>query len=264
MSHIGIRPPNGAALVRRVGPEAAARINEIVNDPAVRPWLANDADGVIDMGVALAHPGNVMLLGEHGGCLFFWLGDCRFEVHTFVLPAGRGAWTRAMTEAAFWFMFTRTDCREVLTRVPGPHVAAKAATVAVGMHFQFTEPGGVIFRNRRADLDIYAITLEDWILGAPLLPEAGQWLHNRMAQEAKRLGLTDEPHEDSPAHNRFVGAAFEMARHGQLAKAVGTYNRWAVVVRHATIEIASNNPPAVKFDIGLLVIRGDDIEVVPT
>lgn len=246
----------------------ASHINAILNHPEVRPWIANGGTETIDLTATIEDRRNVVLMGEHGGVAFLWMQPGIYECHTQVLPHARGEWTRQLTEACARYIFTKTDAYEVVTRVPAGHVAAKAAAEAQGMKLEFTRENGCVFRNKVRDVHLYSSRLQDWIPRASGLVERGKWLHERMEAEALRLGIDEPTHEDDENHNRYVGAAIEMALGGQLAKAVSFYNRWASMARHiqggtlSHISLISVDPPVVRFDIGLMRLNGDDIEVI--
>lgn len=248
----------------------ANRLNAILNHPAVRPWVANDDAGVIDVSAAVSNERNVLLMGEHGGMFFVCLQPGIYELHTQVLPSGRGEWARDMAEACALFMFTRTDAFEVLTRIPGGHVAARVAAEAMDMRMEFLREGGCVFKNRVTDLRVYSQRIQEWAARAPGMVDLGRWLHNRMAQEAARLGLPNVLHDDDENHNRYVGVATAMAFGGQPGKAVSYYNRWVSICRHGadgklhTVELVSVNPLVIRFDLGLMKMVGDDIEVIRT
>lgn len=241
---------------------SADRINRVLNDPYVRPWVADSREGVLDVSPQVADEKNVLLMGEHGGVFLFKLLTGFYEVHTQVLRSGRGAWTNAFLAAATHWMFTHTDAVEILTRVPQGHVAAKAATLANHMTYEFTRHRECKFRGALVDVDIYALRLFDWVKHYPAFIDRGRWFHDRLHAEALRLGITTPPHEDDENHNLYVGASFDMIANGELAKGVAFYNRWAIVSRHPPIAIVSSDPPVVKFDIGFLHLKADgDIEV---
>jgi len=68
----------------------AARLNAVVNDPSVYPWVRGTAEGPLDLGGIIADPRHVALMGAHGGCLFVHHQPGIFEAHTQVLESGRG------------------------------------------------------------------------------------------------------------------------------------------------------------------------------
>lgn len=251
-------------MVEIVRETSADRINVILNDEAVRPWVADMSEGVIDITKSVENAHNVLLMGEHGGCMLFKIMPGIYEAHTQVLPPGRGAWAHDFTHEVARWMFTHTDAFDLLTRVPRGHVSAKAATMAVGGRYEFTRPAGCKFRGKLVDVDVYGLRLQDWAATAPGMVERGAWFHEFLAGEAKRLGIDQPTHEDDESHNRYVGVALEMALAGQVGKAVQMYNRWAVVARHRVIYFVSDDPPTIRFDIGLLRMVEGRLEVVQT
>lgn len=246
----------------------ADRINEILNNPAVRPWVANSTDGTIDLTKTVSDSRNYVLVGELGSVVFLFVGEGIYECHTQVLPRGRGEWTRKLTEACARYMFTKTDAYEIMTRIPAGHIAAKAAAEAQGMRFEFTRPNGIVFRDRVVDCHIHSFRLQDWVPRAAHVEETGQWFHERLEAEAQRLGIKESTHEPDENHNRYVGAALEMAFGGMWTKGISFYNRWVTASRQSRdgklqhIHLVSVDPLVIRFDIGLLRIHANDIEVI--
>lgn len=249
-------------MIEIIRETSAERINRVLNDESVRPWVADLSEGVIDITKSVENLNNVLLMGEHGGCMLFKLMPGVYEVHTQILPAGRGAWAHEFAGGVVRWMFLRTDAYELLTRVPRGHVAAKALTLAIGGKYEFTRPSGCLFRGRAVDLYVYALRLQDWASTAPDMVERGAWFHEFLASEAKRLGVTEPTHADDENHNRYVGIALEMALAGQVRKAVLTYNRWSLVSRHRVIQFVSDDPPMIRFDLGLLRFADGKLEVL--
>ncbi len=241
----------------------AERINKILNDPAVRPWVADASLGVVDISKQVENPDNVLLMGVFGGVLLLNILPGVFECHSQALPDGRGPWMKGFVTAALEWFFTRTNGWEITTRVPHGHLAARALTKMFPFRYEFTREKECSFLGRMVDVDIYRMSIHDWVEGSEWAQERGEWVHERMAAEAKRLGITTPAHEDDPQHNRIVGAAIEMARHGQVVKAILFYNRWSYLARHAPISLVSQDPPAVRMDIGVLRLDGDDIRIEP-
>lgn len=235
----------------------ATHANAVLNNPAVRPWVDAPDKGPIDLTAALGDERNICLMGEHGGVLLCRIVTGLYEVHSFVLPSGRGKWFQDfLREAQFW-MFTATDCWEVVTRIARPHLSAKAAALKAGMVLDWSRDDHCQWRERPVPVDIYSLKLQDWINQAPQLMEIGRDFHDQLEREARKLGITQELHEDDPNHNRHVGASYSMCRAGQIGKGVAVYNRWAVASRHPPIEHVSNNPPTIRCDVGLLRLGPD-------
>lgn len=242
---------------------SANAVNAVLNNPEVRPWVADMGEGAIDLTRAVANTNNILLMGEFGGCMFYRIMDGMYEVHTQVLPEGRGQWVKDFLMAVRHFIWTRTDAIEVTTRVPHGHEGAKRAAEFAGMTYEFTRPDCCRFRGADTPVDIYSERIQDWTPKAPFLVDKGEWLHKQMVKEAKRVGIKEKPHDDDENHNRYVGAALEMMRGGQFQKAVAFYNRWAVASRHATIKLISVSPPTIQFDVGSLKFDGNKVEIIP-
>lgn len=110
----------------------ADAVNAVVNDPAVRPYVGPVELGDIDFSALVASEQNMFPFGEHGGFALIWTAPHTREVHTFILPEGRGAWARQAASEGIAMAIERGT--EVLwTRIPpdGPHVRAYA--VGMGM-----------------------------------------------------------------------------------------------------------------------------------
>jgi len=230
----------------------ASRINAVLNHPEIRPWVADMSEGEIDISQQVANPRNVLLMGKYGGCMCFQIFPGVYEVHTQVLPEGRGKWSLDFVRAGSDWMFTRTDCYDILTRVPMGHVAARALALAAGMMPEFQRPDGCKFLGETRPVEIMSFRVQDWMRQAPGLVELGMWFHAELQREAARLDVQEPAHTDDENHNRYAGAALAMIIAGQLKKGVALYNRWAVVSRHKVISIVEENPPVIRFDLGLL------------
>jgi hypothetical protein len=197
-----------------------------------------------------------------------------FEVHTHVLPEGRGEWSDLFIQAGIRWMFTHTEAFEIMTRVPRGHLSAKALTVRSGMSYEFTADHPYQFKGENVAVDIYSLRLQDWAAHGPELEETGRWLHQRFAEEGERLGLVGEwqgpakaegvrwgpLHDDMPSHNRYVGLAYHMAAGGNPARGVLMYNRWALIShrpRNLLCRLVSVDPPTIWFDHTTLTLLPD-------
>ena len=144
----------------------AEALNEIVNDPHVRPWVAPGTEP-LDLTFQVANENNVCLVGEHGCCVFLKAMPGVYEVHTQVKREGRGEWTNALTRACAHWMYLRTDAYEIMTRVPQGHIGAKAAAQNAGMRYDFTREKECLFRGQMIDVHIYSFRIQDWLVVRP-------------------------------------------------------------------------------------------------
>ena len=240
---------------------SGTKINEIVNHPEVRPWVGLGED-YLDLTPVAQNNNNIVLVGDWGGIIFYYLQFGMYECHTQAMPEGRGAWIdRFCTEAARW-MFTRTPCFEIMTRVPKPHISAKHLAMAHGFRYEWTREKECQFRNRVCDVDIYTMRIEDWIAHDEELQGIGHRFHDLLHEAAERYGIKERAHPDDPNHNLYVGAAVEMALKGQPVKALLWYNRWAAVSRHPMISLLNRDPVTMQIDHGLIVqVRDGQLEV---
>ena len=242
-------------IIERV--TSANRINAILNHPAVRPDVADIGDGVIDMSEKIVGTENVCLVGEYGAffCFKFFTGT--YEVHTQILPEGRGVWAKQFAVAGAHYMFAATDCVEILTRVPDGHVAAAVLTRSMGFRAQFSTPPECLFRGRRVACTIYALTIQDWAMSAS--DEGGAMFHEWLNRQV----AAGQPHDLDPDHNRIVSIALDMIKAGQVGKGVIWFNRWAAACRHEGITLIGLDPPRVRFDAGMLVFEDEQIRFEP-
>lgn len=78
----------------------AARINEVINHPTVRPAVGMPELDDLDMTPVVERPEHWFLMGDHGGFALTWSAPATYEWHSFILPEGRGKWAAdARTEA---------------------------------------------------------------------------------------------------------------------------------------------------------------------
>jgi GNAT superfamily N-acetyltransferase len=106
------------------------RINEVANHPSVAPHIG--AVGWVDLSCAVVAP-NFALFGEHGGLLMSWSSPFTFEVHTLILPDGRGKWAFQFVNQAIDYM-RNTGIKRLWTRVR--HDARHTALFTKKMGFQ--------------------------------------------------------------------------------------------------------------------------------
>jgi hypothetical protein len=230
----------------------AMRLNEIINHPSVHPWVCGMTQGYLDMTPAVQDKRNVLLQGEYGAIIF----DCRqpglYEAHSQCLPEGRGAWMARFTLMALHWMFTKTDCMEVLTRVPKGNLAARALTKASGLSYRFTNPHGWAFNGKVVSADVFGLTVQDWITSAPNLVEKGRAARAILARELRPVATIGIPDD---GNDRQLGAAVDMIFGGQPEKGVVFFNRWTAMTDQPHISMLSRRPLAFDLQGVLLVFR---------
>ncbi len=108
----------------------AAFINRVANDPQVRPALGGE--GELDLSEVIARPEHWFLMGPHGGFVLSWSAPGVREVHTMILPEGRGKLARQAAAETIEYV-REHGCRMLWTKIPPhlPHVAGFAS--AMGM-----------------------------------------------------------------------------------------------------------------------------------
>lgn len=134
----------------------AKAVERIISDPSVYPDMSDDssappeaADGarLLAAGVVVGFLKGTELLGLQ---FFHQHNGVTWEVHTAVLPDGRGRAAIRWATLAFQFMFNRSDCRKIVTQVPTYNRAAYALARRVGMSVEGLNrssflKGGVLF-----------------------------------------------------------------------------------------------------------------------
>lgn len=231
----------------------AEKLNAIVNDAAVYPAFAGYVDGPIDLTALAIDPANFLLVGEQAALFFVLLQPGLYEVHSQCLPEGRGSWMLEFTHGCLKRFFCETDAVELLTRCPKGNVAARALAKRVGMELDFTNPKGWVKDREPIPADIFSLTIQDWMRGAPDLVSRGTWFRKRLEHEARKK--LDEPGE---SYDRFVGAALEMVFGGQPDKGVVFWNRWAFLSDHNPVSIVVREPLTIDIGDALLVIKDED------
>jgi len=232
-------------------------LNRVANDPVVRPWLGGE--GAIDLTGALADPKNIALVGEFGGFVFLWDEATRYELHTLFLSEGRGAGVLPAAEEAFRFLFTATDCLEIVTKIPEGNRAADLMARRAGFTPTFAREAAWPDGSR---VVYFTLTLDAWRAKDSALAEEGKAFHQLIEAAKARTGSTMPTHADDEAHDRAAGAAALMAKAGNAQKAVWLYNRWARLASYQSIEIKTIAPPVIDVRDAVLTVRSGDLEVL--
>lgn len=220
-------------------------VNSIMNHPEVRPFIGPGPD-VLDLAAFMAEPRNVVLATEDGCFLFHWYTTGVYEVHTNFLPQGRGRKSLAAAKAAAHWMFTQTDCTEILTKIIASNVAAVWLTEKMNFSHLFDSP-----REGWGDVRYYRMGFHDWVAADKSLPGRGHWFHSRLESERGAA----PGHDDDAVHDRYVGATVEMILAGNVQKAQRLYNSWAMLAGYAQLQILSTNPLRLHIGDGEITVR---------
>lgn len=145
----------------------ATFLNQVVNDPRVRPWLGGDRKSRLDLQPAI-DAGAIALINRDGGFLFVPKGDGVFEVHTQFLPSVKGKAVRFAREAAR-YMFKQVGAEKLVTDVPEDNQAALADALGAGweiasvtrgqprvFHMELTKAGFFRFSRKWASAQRFA------------------------------------------------------------------------------------------------------------
>lgn len=227
-----------------------AFLNTVANHPAVRPMIGPGEDE-LDLAPLVTNPANVCLVAEHGGWVFQKIGVGVFEVHTLFLPKGRGRNFMEAARQAMRWMFTGTDCIDLVTKCPDDNGPARMAASLMGFRERFRREavwhtgGGISFQG---------ITIEGWAIRDAEARKMGQGFHEALETAKIAKGSEMPVHPEDVAHDHFAGAAWLIAAAGNLAKAAAFYNRWASFAGYGNIAPLPNG----VMDIGDAIVAVKD------
>ncbi len=242
----------------------ASRINAIANHPDVHPWITQHGAGAIDMSAIVADLNNVLLMTDVGGLLFHQIEVATSEVHTTFLPEARGPGAMRLCREALRWMFIRTNCMEVVTKVPAHNRCALGMVRACKFRHDFHRAGLWMTDEGAVDVHFFGLRFWDWLWSAPDIEDLGAWFHRRLTEGLDAIGLAETQHGDDAAHDQMVGAALDMVFARQVEQALVLYAHWARFAGYAPAQLLSVTPDLV-IDIGTarLIIGNDDFRVLP-
>lgn len=217
--------------------------------------------GLVDLSETIADARNVLLVCDGGAILCHWHEPGVYEIHVNFLASSRGRHAAEAALAACRWMFTRTDCMTLLTRVPSFNRGARALCVAIGGTLEFERkgiwPAKIGETTANFDISFWSLSYEAWIRRTKSLAEVGRAFHARLDEEFARHGKLHASHPDEECHDRYAGACVEMIHGGQPEKGVALYNRWARFAGYGSIGLASKSPLLVDIGDALLQATED-------
>lgn len=240
----------------------ASILNEVCNHPKVRPWLGGDLEQPLDLTHIVNSPNNIVLCHDGFYAIYIQVQPGLYEVHTQASAVKPPQDTVASAQATLRWMFTQTNCIEVLTRVPDGNARARRLTASTGFKFDFRVTRGWQVSGNIEECDILSLPLAGWIATDPTLVESGEEFHRQVDEACKAAGVTRSEHPDDANHDRWAGAAFEMVKGGQVGKAVLSYNRWAAMGGYMPIAPVSLNPLIIHIGDMALRVHDNHLEVL--
>lgn len=240
----------------------AAQFNAFANHPDIYPHIRGNRTDALDFSAHAANRDNYFFCSAHGGVMFLKLMPGLYEMHTAVLPSGRGAMMKEGAAQAFYAMFTQSDCVEILTHCPQNNLAAKLGAKSVGMSLDWRVEGYYPVGKSFVSSDVYSLKVMEWGKIAWRAEAIGKWFHDELHAQYEAKGITLPAHPEDETHNKVVGAAIALIHGGQPIKGVVLYDRWAMLSGYLPAKIKSFDPLVIDIFESSIEIKGDAFEVL--
>jgi hypothetical protein len=147
--------------------EDAEFVRRIITHPDVYPGVTDDGSGPAEKwnraGEILSNP-DIYALSPNPNALFLYLpiNSATTEVHTCILPDGRGReGVRAAKESIRW-IFTQTDFRKIISWVPSFNRAALVFARMAGLSREGINRMSFLKDGTLFDQHLLGITKEEW------------------------------------------------------------------------------------------------------
>lgn len=228
----------------------AVWFNWLCNLPEVRPGLGGE--GEIDVSSLVLNANNYALRTENGGFILLAHGAGVYSVHSQFSKDGRGLHAIQAMRDGLEYMFTRTDCMRIFSHCPDDNPAALGLARAGHAAMWFRKVNDPLLGPGQ----VVSWTALEWMTDAGSERE-GRAFHQMLEAAKVKSGSELPQHEDDPAHDRAVGAAALMCKHGQAAKGVALYNVWAVAAGYAPVTMLSEKPPLVDILDAVVGLNND-------
>lgn len=135
----------------------AIRINQLINHETIKPWVCGNMIGLLDASILVNNKDNIFFANEHGGCGFIKVNENTYDLHSFVLPSGRGRWTRDNFIKVKDWIFSNTNANIITTMVPVNNRMALGAARVCGFKKYGTINQAWAFEGKMYDIDTYVI-----------------------------------------------------------------------------------------------------------
>jgi len=204
-------------------------LNPYANDPVIFKRVAIAGQENLDLTV-LDNEAIGIDFGD-GGFVFHRLAPFLYDAHILFRPC-RGVLEKAKT--AIELMFCKTDCCEIVTKVPVHHISAAKLATEAGLKWVFLTKDTFNGLDGLQDVNHYRLNLWDWVLGNDALLAIGREFHQKLEE------FGELEHADDDTHDRFVGFAYHCLQLGCMEKGVIEYNKWAKFTGYKQVSINSD------------------------
>lgn len=242
---------------RPIGPVVrtmdSAFLEKIANHPDVRPWLGGS--GPLRFDAIFADPNNLAFQTEHGGFIVHKLDLGIYECHSMFLPAGRGGEARQAMVDSLRYMFTKTDCMEIVTKAPDDNPAAFGAARAMGFVSSFRlERGWKTQKGEMIGVECMRLPFSKWLRRDDKVEKFGDWFQEQL-ESGTKMAFPGQFSERSYRHS--IGATVMMIQAGNVIKGVSVYNLWAKFALFPMMKLLSLTPTVVEFDQIVIEFNSD-------
>lgn len=185
---------------------------------------------------------------DTGGWVFHRLSPGYYEVHTLFLPKSRNV--REKSRQAARYMFTATDCNELVTKVPADLPHALSLARSAGFAERFSRSGAWPRIDGPVGVAYLGLTLDEWVASSPEMVAEGGAFHEALGEH--------KDHGEDRVHDAYAGFGIACWKAGQPLKGLWHYNRWAVFAGYRPLEM---NNGTVHFDGIQVSLQGGEIHV---
>lgn len=209
-----------------------AWLNETVRRPEIYDRIRRDGDveaSAFSVEDKLQHPDHQFVRVDKNGQGVGFFHTVRkapgiYEVHTNLTNDCRGSDALVAGRGGMALMFTRTDCRKLISYAPANIPEALAFSLQIGFKRDFIQAKKWPRDHQRHDLQFVSLTIQEWIRKAhPDYAPIGEHFHQQLFSQ-----LPHPLHAEDANHNGMVGLCCDIAIGGQLPeKAEAIYNEWA-------------------------------------
>lgn len=238
----------------------ASAFNEIIKHPDVRPLLGfADPSVEVDLTAVVGNIDNFAFLTPHGdgGYLLLKLQPGLYAAHTLALPTARGRPMIRLMREGFAAMFKASDAVEIITQIPDGNANAKALSDVAGFRDTFRRESFFPMNGELVGCQFRSLGYADWVMGDKANLAAGRELHEVLAESPGHVN-----HPEDSVHDHWVGATIGGCVEGNMAKAIGFYNRWASIAGYGTARILSTQPPVVDIGDAVIQLADGRIEIL--